>query len=128
MSESPRRPGLFQEEDRVPGRRAGAIVAVVALLTAAAIWWATVLGGAGAAFSTDRTPPRTEEVRDMPRVGRLNTTLIEEDSSTETARDRRRRALDAYGWSEIDSGLARIPISAAMRLIAEGSGGAQAAP
>ena len=128
MSESPRRPGLLQEDDRVSGRRAGALIVAVTLFTAAAIWWATSLGGGGRPFSSERTPPRTQEVRDLPTVGRVSTTLIAEDSTAERLRERRRAALDEFGWVDAGRGLVRIPITAAMRLVAERSGPAAAEP
>lgn len=118
MSSSPRRPGLFQEEDRLPGGWAFLVLGVVVLLTAGGIWWGLVLGRPVGEREGPRSPPRTEGVRERQQVGSVRLTLIGVDSSTRTLQEARRRGLDRWGWIDPAGGLVEIPIDAAMAVIA----------
>ncbi len=129
MSESPRRPGLDQEEDRINATGAAILTTFGVFMVAIAMWAGVQkvesIGGREVTPSTaQETPPRTEEVRPVRAIGAINVTDILADSSTRADRDLRKKRLDAYGWADRDRGVVTIPIERAMQLVAERARGA----
>ncbi len=133
MSESPRRPGLEQEEDHVHAAGAYALAFLGVLLVVFSIWagieLAQSLAGRRTSPSTaEQTPPRMEEVERVRTIGSLDVTDILADSTTRTNRLLRRERLAAYGWADRGRGMVTIPIGRAMELVAERTRGEALGP
>jgi hypothetical protein len=120
MSYRFRHPELHQEEDDVPRWKVLAALAVVMIVSAVLVLWARALVEARAAALRPSGVFPEQWLGPRHLVARVREDLFTERRPDRTVLARQRRELGSYGWVDPARGLVRIPIDAAIDLIARG--------
>jgi hypothetical protein len=108
---------VTQEPDVVRERRlrgigiAGVVITLASLAIAGAL---LVVSGRGRDHGPSEPSPAP------PEIGTIEQTLATSAERGIDLKNAQREALDRYGWSDRDAGLAKIPIDRAMDLVLEG--------
>jgi hypothetical protein len=109
-------------DDRLPGRRLAvvAVTGIVVILAGAAVSTAMVLV---------RPAPPPGGGQAPSAIGMVEQTPVEVQERGLAVERRARASLGAYGWADVDAGVAQLPIDRAMSRVvatyAAGDGGAR---
>ncbi len=112
----PRNPVVRQEEDRIPTRRAFLVVAAVVAGLLAGVLWAYL--ELRAYFGPAGPPPIVRPLARPVIAGVLQNEIAPELEWSRPEDERARLA--SFAWVDRERREVRIPIDAAMRLVAEG--------
>ncbi len=115
---------VFQEEDRVDGHKALALIVAVLIVVVgcSVVAWALLRTDQPPGTAISWKPSRVDERLGPSEVRGIRQTLIDEDVSTAQLSYEQHDLVDSYGWVDRSSGIVHIPVERAMTLlIARGS-------
>ncbi len=132
--DGPQRLDVYQEEDRVSGRKGLYLMVFAVAVALGGIWIAIALLRGREAAIPGAPPlawaaPRTEVDTGPAQIHGVRQTQIVDDASADSLAARQRRQLRTFGWVDRRGGLVHIPVDEAIGMVVAGQtpGGAGAA-